>query len=78
MTDAIPMKGMALASLTTSSLVALYQGHHQYKCTLPRDFLINTLLVREFGQEAITNHGTSTANQYQKYISHLTEQLQAK
>lgn len=50
---------MQLASLSTTEL---YEQYHvtspavQPKNKLPRDFLINTLLARRFGQTAIEQH----------------------
>jgi hypothetical protein len=51
-------KGMAYASLSTPDLASLYYKEAQYasKTSLPRDFMINTLLIRDYGDDTINDH----------------------
>lgn len=78
MSNSISMRGMALSSLATHELARLYGQLQPSRVTLPRDFMINTLLVREFGQDAYDDHARDLAGQYSAYISNLRGSLDTK
>lgn len=78
MSNSISMRGMALSFLDTHELARLYGGIQTTRVTLPRDFMINTLLVREFGQDAYDDHARDLADQYSAYITNLRGSLVSK
>ena len=75
MSNQFALKGMALASLDTHALAQLYHNCKPSRTSLPRDFMINTLLVREFGQVAYDDHAHELATQYPAYINQLRGSL---
>lgn len=71
MSNTISMRGMALSFLHTNELARLYNHNRPSVVAMPRDFMINTLLIREFGQDAYDDHARDLSNQYSAYITNL-------
>ena len=79
MTNSITSQGLAYASLSTHELAKLYYNNQPPVVTkLPRDFMINTLIVRQFGQAAYDSHAASLFANYGESISHIKGQLGRK
>lgn len=78
MTDTITTKGLAYASLSTHDLAQLYYKQPVSATKLPRDFMINTLLVRDFGQSAYDQHAADLHAGYNTFITNLRGQLGIK
>lgn len=78
MTDTIAAKGLAYASLSTYDLAQLYYRQPVSATKLPRDFMINTLLVRDFGQSVYDQHVVDLHTGYATFIVNLRRQLGQK
>lgn len=73
------MRGLAYASLSTHDLAQLYYSKQpSVPAKLPRDFMINTLLVREFGQSAYDSHAVDLQAGYSEFITNIRGQLGQK
>lgn len=79
MTNRISAQGLAYASLSTHDLAQLYYSKQpSIPAKLPRDFMINTLLVREFGQTAYDSHAVDLQAGYKEFITNIRGQLGQK